>query len=77
MPEITGIGLVRKLRDHGLTLPVVMATGASPTEDLNRYPSLRITAILLKPYTVKDLLHTVEQTLREPDSAGELNSNAR
>jgi len=69
MPEITGIGLVRKLRDHGLTLPVVMATGETPTEDLKRYPSLRITAILLKPYTVKDLLNTVKETLQEPDSA--------
>jgi DNA-binding response OmpR family regulator len=68
MPKITGIGLVKRLRGHASTLPVVMATGATPTEDLKRYPRLGISAILLKPYTTESLLKTVRKTLREAES---------
>jgi CheY-like chemotaxis protein len=63
MPKITGIGLVRMLQDHALTLPVIMATGTPPTEDLERYPPLKISAVLLKPYDIQDLLETVKKTL--------------
>jgi DNA-binding response OmpR family regulator len=68
MPKITGIGLVKMLRRQSSTLPVVMATGATPTEDLKRYPWLGINAILLKPYATADLLKTVKRTLREADN---------
>jgi len=74
MPKITGIGLVKLLRDHASTLPVVMATGAAPTEDLERYPWLGISAILLKPHLIEDLLKTVKQTLLE---AGNIAGNHR
>jgi len=67
MPKMTGIALVKTLRGHNLTLPIVMATGATPTEDLKRYPWLGINAILLKPYAVEDLLKTVKKTLHETD----------
>jgi DNA-binding response OmpR family regulator len=67
MPKMTGIALVKTLRGHNLTLPIVMATGATPTEDLKRYPWLGINAILLKPYAVEDLLKTVKRTLHETD----------
>jgi two-component system OmpR family response regulator len=75
MPGLTGLALVKKLRDARLTLPVVMATAALPSEDLfARYPWLQPAAVLLKPYSVEQLLGTVKKFLHatggdfEPDA---------
>jgi DNA-binding response OmpR family regulator len=68
MPRVTGIALVKMLRDHAMAIPVIMATGVHPTEDLERYPHLGITAILIKPYAIKDLMETVKKILPGADS---------
>ncbi len=67
MPRLTGVELVRKLRATDMALPVVMTTGAQPTEELQRYPALHITAVLLKPFDKKDLLETVANALLKID----------
>jgi DNA-binding response OmpR family regulator len=65
MPGMTGLALVKKARAVHMVLPVIMATGTSPTEDLmNRYPWLQPVAALVKPYSVEQLLGTVEAVLR-------------
>ncbi len=70
MPGLTGLALVKKLREARITLPVVMATAALPSEDLfARYPWLQPAALLLKPYTIEELLGTVKQFLHAPDGA--------
>lgn len=69
MPKVTGIELLEKLRSARLTLPVIMATSAIPTEVLVRYPWLQPDATLLKPYTFAELLRTVKKVLREGDDA--------
>jgi len=63
MPKVSGVELVKKLRSARMTLPVVLATGDIPTEALNRNPSLRLAAMLLKPFTMADLLGTVKKIL--------------
>jgi DNA-binding response OmpR family regulator len=63
MPKITGIALVKKLRGQSSALPVVMASGTIPTEELKRHPSLGISAILLKPFSIEEMLNTVKNTL--------------
>jgi DNA-binding response OmpR family regulator len=67
MPKVTGVEMVRTL--HGLdpTLPVIMATGTIPAEELRRDPHLKISAFLLKPYTAKDMLRTVKRVMRDAD----------
>lgn len=72
MPRVTGIELVRKLRGNGSVLPVVMATGTLPLEDLERYPELGIRYILIKPFTIEQMLNTVEKVLCGP---GDANTN--
>jgi hypothetical protein len=53
-----------------MTLPVIMATGILPTKDLfTRYPWLQPAATLVKPYTIEQLLGTVEIVLRVTDGA--------
>ena len=69
MPKLTGIELVRKLRAAHMALPVVMATGRLPTDELARNPSLQLAATLVKPFAVDVLLDTVQNVLRATDSA--------
>jgi DNA-binding response OmpR family regulator len=65
MPGLTGLALVKKLRAARMGLPVIMATGTLPTENLFiRYPWLPPAATLVKPYSIEQLLGTVEAVLR-------------
>jgi DNA-binding response OmpR family regulator len=73
MPKVTGVELVKKLRAAHMALPVILATGAMPTEELNRHPWLRIEATLLKPFTIAMLLRTVREVLRATDNDREQN----
>jgi len=72
MPGLTGLALVKKLRDVRMTLPVIMATATLPEEDLFvRYPWLQPAVALLKPYSVEQLLGTVRKFLRATEDACE------
>jgi two-component system response regulator MprA len=72
MPGLTGLALVKKLRAASVALPVIMATGRLLPEDLfTRYHWLQPGAALIKPYSVEQLLGTVEAVLRTTDGARE------
>lgn len=71
MPELTGIELLRKVRGARMALPVILMSGMVPQEELVRYPWLKPVATLLKPYTVVELLGTVQEVLRGTKSAGQ------
>jgi DNA-binding response OmpR family regulator len=64
MPKVTGVELLKKLRAAHMALPVVMATGTLPREEFIRHPWLQPDAVLLKPYTIDELVGTVHQVLR-------------
>jgi DNA-binding response OmpR family regulator len=63
MPKVSGVELLKKLRAARMALPVIMATGSLPKEEFTRYPWLQPSAMLLKPYTVEELLGTVKEVL--------------
>lgn len=63
MPKVTGIEMVRMLRSRDATLPVILASGVAPTEEMKRHPELKISAILLKPYSMEELLAAVKEVL--------------
>jgi DNA-binding response OmpR family regulator len=63
MPKVTGIEMVVMLRARDMTLPVILASGVTPTDALKRHPELKINAILLKPYSIEELLQTVKEVL--------------
>jgi len=71
MPKVTGVELVKKVRSARMALPVILASGAMPTEELNRHPWLQLAATLLKPFTPEELLGAVQEVLRATDYAGE------
>lgn len=64
MPNITGVELLKKLRGARMAVPVIMAAGALPEDEFTRYPGLQPAAVLLKPYTVTELLGAVKEVLR-------------
>jgi DNA-binding response OmpR family regulator len=63
MPRVTGLELIKKLRAEEMNLPIVMASGTVPAEELKRHPWLRVAATLPKPFTVAELLYTVNKVL--------------
>lgn len=63
MPKVTGVDLLKKLHAARLALPVILATGTFPHDELAAHPWLQIDAALLKPYTVGELLTTVKNVL--------------
>ncbi|MEI9864901.1 MAG: response regulator [Limisphaerales bacterium] len=68
MPKMTGVELLEKLHHGRKFLPVIMATGTMPPEDLTHQPWLSVVTTLLKPYTLADLVKTVKSSLRVPFS---------
>ena len=72
MPGLTGLALVKKARAAHMALPVIMATGTLPAEELfARYDWLQPVVTLIKPYSVEQLLGTVQAVLRTADDARE------
>ena len=67
MPKVSGIELVKKLRFAGMILPVVLASSAVPTEELNRNRWLHVAATLVKPFSIGQFLETVRAVLLDAD----------
>jgi DNA-binding response OmpR family regulator len=63
MPRVTGLELIKKLRSEDMTLPVILASGTVPVEELKQYPWLKLDATLPKPFTIAELLDTVKKVL--------------
>jgi CheY-like chemotaxis protein len=70
MPTVSGFELLRKLRSARKSLPVIMATEALPKKELSQFPLLQPAAILQKPYTLVQLVKTVQQVLSTTESVG-------
>jgi len=69
MPRVTGLELIKKVRSEDMTLPIILASGTVPTEELKRHPWLQLDAMLPKPFTVEELLDTVNRVLYTADRA--------
>lgn len=69
MPKLNGIGLLARIHDAGVVLPVILVSGAMPTAELNQRPWLRLTDRLAKPYTLVELLGAVNKVLRPANPA--------
>jgi CheY-like chemotaxis protein len=63
MPKMSGLELLKRLHAAHITLPVIMATGTMPVWEFALHPWLLPTGVLLKPYTIDELLGTVKKVL--------------
>jgi DNA-binding response OmpR family regulator len=69
MPRISGIELVKKLRSARMPLPVVLASGVMPRQELDRHAWLQPITTLNKPFSNVQLLATVNAILAQPNPA--------
>jgi DNA-binding NtrC family response regulator len=67
LPKLTGVDLVKRLRAARMPVPMVMAAGKLPTDELARNPPLRAAATLAMPFPVESLLAAVRKILSTPD----------
>ena len=65
MPGVTGLELIKKLRSEDMALAVILASGTAPMEELTENPWMQIDALLPKPYTIADLVKTVDEVLHK------------
>jgi len=56
MPRLTGVELVTRAREAGMTLPVVMASGSSALEAIHGSGWLNLAACLRKPFAIHELV---------------------
>ena len=71
MPRLSGLKLVKRLRDAQLALPVILASGIMTPQELNQNPWFHLSGALLKPVSPEQLLHTVRAVLNAPPGARE------
>jgi two-component system OmpR family response regulator len=61
MPKVSGFELIMKIRAESIDLTVIMATMAVPENS----EKLKLSAVLIKPFTPEEMLKTVEKVLCE------------
>jgi DNA-binding response OmpR family regulator len=69
MPRLSGVELVKKARSARMTLPIILATGRVPEQELERHPWLQLAATLRKPFSPDQLVKTVKRVLGAPEAA--------
>jgi DNA-binding NarL/FixJ family response regulator len=65
---MSGVELLERMRAAHLSAPVIMATSAVPEAEFAAKPWLQPTAILLKPYTIAQLVAAVNEVLHTTDA---------
>jgi len=63
MPRLAGLELIERIRDAGMSLPVIIASGTLSVEKMRDYPRRLIAAVLCKPFDIWELLNTVNHVL--------------
>jgi DNA-binding response OmpR family regulator len=63
MPRLAGLDLITRIREAGMTLPVILASGSVSTEIKLEHPELNIAAVMSKPFNLWEFLDTVRNTL--------------
>jgi len=72
MPILSGLELIEKLRQNPATeaTPVVMLTARNFAIDQDQRQRLGISACLSKPFSPREVLQTVEETLKQNVNLG-------
>ena len=64
MPHLAGLELIKRVRDTGMSLPIIMVSASVSEEGVPDYAHLKIAAVLPKPFAFWDFLNTVSNALR-------------
>jgi CheY-like chemotaxis protein len=63
MPRLTGLKLVERIRDAGMSLPVIVASGTFSVERARNDPQLQFAAVIPKPFGLLEMLDAVKNVL--------------
>jgi len=69
LPGMSGLEVVRAIRDQDQGLPVVVASGRLDDRLLVELKQVEVTAFLSKPFTVAQLLQTVTDVSRHAEAS--------
>jgi len=64
LTSFDGVDLGRKLHSAGITMPVIVAINILPSWESYRYPWFLKATKLFKPYSIAELLRSVDDVLR-------------
>ncbi len=73
MPGMSGLELIKRARDLQPDLPSVLCTGYRPDINDSEFSSVKIDAVLEKPYSFRQLQETIRMLVPEPDPETEEN----
>ena len=65
MPAVTGVDLVRKLRDAGRDTPIIVHSAYIQDDVVEELQGLAVTGFLTKPTSTRALLASVEKALAQ------------
>ena len=65
MPHLTGVKLIERMRQAGMSLPVIMASTSFSVDSVRECPQLQIAAVVPKPFRRFELLNAVKTILPE------------
>jgi len=63
MPRLTGLNLIERLRNAGMRLPIILASGSLTPELAQDYAPLKIAALIPKPFDLWEFLNAVHDAL--------------
>jgi CheY-like chemotaxis protein len=63
MPRLTGLELAARVREAGLSIPIILATGSAAVGGVEDHPALRLAAILIKPFSAREMITRVRSVL--------------
>lgn len=68
MPKLDGLALLEKLRNEGLSIPVLMLSARADKSDINQGLRLGADDYLTKPFSIEELVLRVKAILRRSKS---------
>jgi CheY-like chemotaxis protein len=69
MPRLTGLKLIERIRNAGMSLPIIVASVTFPMDRAHDYPQLQIAAVISKPFRKLEFLDTVRDVLSSQEDA--------
>ena len=62
-PKLSGVELLKQIRDAHMTLPIIMITDISPQLEFAEHPWIQPATMLVEPYSSAELLAMVKKAL--------------
>ena len=62
-PKLSGVELLKQIRDAHMTLPIIMITDISPQLEFAAHPWIQPATMLVEPYSSAELLGMVNKAL--------------